>query len=231
MARPAFASRIQRLRTGPTTTVALIALLVLETFLALVYATSPVVARISDPVTFGWVLLQPFVWIDVGLLVVLTTHPPPTGNRRRYVGLAVGAGYFLLLAYFGGLIAGGLGTGVAGVTWALPPGYSPRLFYDGTLLRFALEPYKVVGYLALAYLVYVTVLDAAGTALSGVVGLFSCVSCTWPILGTVAAAAFGGSSAVASAALDQAYPLSTLVFLSAVALLWWRPSFGGGDGG
>ena len=231
MARPAVASRLRRLRTGPTATVALLALFVLEAFLALVYATSPVVAEISDPVTFGWVLLQPFVWIDVGLLAVLTTRPAPASSRRRYVGLAVGAGYFLLLAYFGGLLGSGMGTGVAGVTWDLPPGYSPRLFYDGAALRLAIEPYKVAGYLALAYLVYVTVLDAAGAALSGVVGLFSCVSCTWPILGTVAASVFGGSSAMAAAAMDQAYPLSTLVFLSAVALLWWRPSFGGGDGG
>jgi len=109
----------------------------------------------------------------------------------------------------------------------LPPGYSPRLFYDGGVISLTLAPYKVVGYGALAYLVYVTVLDAAGTALSGVVGLFSCISCTWPVIGTIAAGVFGSSSALATAAMNQAYPLSTLVFLSAVALLWWRPRVGG----
>ena len=225
MAQTALAERLQRLRPGRPAALGLAALVVAESLLALVYVTSPLVAGISDPLTFGWVLLQPFVWINVGLLAVLTTRPPTTSPRWRYVGLAVGCGYFLLLAYFGGLFGEGMGSGMAGVTWALPPGYSPRVFYDGAALRLVLEPYKVVGYAALSYLVYVTVLDASGAALSGVVGLFSCVSCTWPILGTVAASVFGGSSAVASAAMTQAYPLSTLIFLSAVALLWWRPNF------
>mgnify|MGYP000365615809 CR=1 FL=1 len=98
------------------------------------------------------------------------------------------------------------------------------MLYDGAVLRVVLEPYKEVGYLALAYLVYVTVLDAAGAAVSGMVGLFSCVSCTWPILGTVAAGLFGGTSALAAVALGHAYGLSTLVFLSSVGLLWWRPT-------
>jgi len=224
MAETALAARLRRLRPGRQATLGLAALVVAQALLALVYATSPAVAGVADPLTFAWVLLQPIVWINAGLLAVLTTRPPPASTRRRYVGLAVGAGYFLVLSYFGGLLGAGIGSGLVDVNWALPPGYSPRLFYDGALLRLALEPYKVVGYAALAYLVYVTVLDAAGSALSGVVGLFSCVSCTWPIIGTVAASVFGGSSAVAAAAMDQAYPLSSLVFLSAVALLWWRPS-------
>ena len=225
MAETALETRLQRFRLGRGAVFGLAVLLAAEFSIALAYATSPLVEGVSDPVAFGFVLVQPFVWIDVGLLAVLTTAPPATGERRRRLGIALGAGYFLLLSYFGGLWAtGGLGTGALGVNWLLPPGYAPRLFYDGTLLSLTLEPYKVVGYAALAYLVYVTVLDAAGAALSGVVGLFSCVSCTWPILGTIAASVFGGSSVVASAAMDQAYLLSTLVFLSAVALLWWRPS-------
>ena len=223
MAGSTLDERLGRLRPGRPAALGLGALVLVQMLLAAVYVTSPIVDGVADPVTFGLVLLQPFVWIDVALLAVLTTRPPPTESRRRYAAVAVAGGYFLLLAYFGGLLGSGMGTNAAGVNWILPPGYSPRLFYDGELLRVVLEPYKVVGYLALAYLVYVTVLDAAGAALSGVVGLLSCVSCTWPLLGTLAASVFGGSSAVASAAMGQAYPLSTLVFLSAVALLWWRP--------
>ena len=226
MAETALDERLRRLRPGRPAALGLAVLVAVEASLAALYVASPVVDGVAEPLTFGWVLLQPFVWINVGLLAVLTTRPPSTDSRRRYLGVALAAGYFLLLAYFGGLLGSGMGSGVAGVTWTLPPGYSPRIFYDGAALRLVLEPYKVAGYLALAYLVYVTVLDAAGAALSGVVGLFSCVSCTWPILGTVAASVFGGSSAVASAAMEGAYPLSTLVFLSAVALLWWRPVFG-----
>ena len=223
MAQTALQERLGRLRPGRPAALGLATLVVVELLLAGLYVTSPAVAGVADPATFAWVVLQPFVWIDVALLAVLTTRPPPTSTGRRYAGVLVGAGYFLVLAYFGGLLGAPTSIGALDVNWVLPPGYSPRLFYDGALLRVALEPYKLVGYLALAYLVYVTVLDAAGSALSGIVGLFSCVSCTWPLVGTVAASLFGGSSAVASAAMDQAYPLSTLVFLSAVALLWWRP--------
>ena len=225
MTQPALERRLRRLHIGRPAALGLAILLVTEAALALAYVTSPLVAGVRDPVAFAFVILQPFVWIDVGLLAVLTTAPPDTSARRRRLGVLLAGGYFLVLAYFGGLLGGGTGTGAAGVNWLLPPGYSPRLFYDGALVALALEPYKLVGYAALAYLVYVTVLDAAGATVSGVVGIFSCVSCTWPIVGTVAASVFGGSSALAAAAMDQAYPLSTLVFLSAVALLWWRPSF------
>ena len=223
MAQTALEERLGRLRPGRPAALGLATLVVVELLLAGLYVTSPAVAGVADPFTFVWVVIQPFVWIDVALLAALTTRPPPTSQGRRYAGVLVGAGYFLVLAYFGGLLGTSTSVGALDVNWVLPPGYSPRLFYDGALLRVAVEPYKLVGYLALAYLVYVTILDAAGAALSGVVGLFSCVSCTWPLIGTVAASLFGGSSAVASAAMDQAYPLSTLVFLSAVALLWWRP--------
>lgn len=227
MATSAIGARLRRLAPGATATAGLLALVVVQVLLAAVYVTSPVGDDVVAPVTYAMVILQPFVWIDVGLLAVLTTDPPTASPRRRRLGVLLAAGYFLLLGYFGGLLGPGMGTGAAGVNWLLPPGYSPRLFYDGALLGLTLAPYKVVGYGALAYLVYVTVLDTAGTALSGVVGLFSCVSCTWPIIGTIAAGFFGSSSALATAAMNQAYPLSTLVFLSAVALLWWRPGFGG----
>lgn len=226
MAATALASRLERFDLGRTALFGLAALIAAELSIALAYATSPLVAGVTDPVSFGFVLLQPFIWINVGVLAVLTTAPPAASTARRRLGIALAVGYFVVLSYFGGLWAlGGMGTGTLGVNWLLPPGYSPRLFYDGVLVSATAEPYKLVGYAALAYLVYVTILDAAGSAISGVVGLFSCVSCSWPILGTIAASVFGGSSAIASAAMEQAYPLSTLVFLSAVALLWWRPSF------
>jgi hypothetical protein len=130
-----------------------------------------------------------------------------------------------VLGYFGGLYGISNGTVPLYIDWSLPPGYGPAVLYDGTVLRIVLEPYKVVGYLALAYLVYRTVLDTASVALSGVVGLFSCVSCMWPVLGMVATSIFGSGSVVAAFALDQPYGVSTLVFLSAVALLYYQPRF------
>jgi cytochrome c biogenesis protein CcdA len=83
-----------------------------------------------------------------------------------------------------------------------------------------------VGYAALAVLVYATALDVAGSAIGGVLGLFSCVSCTWPVLASLVGGVAGGSSAVASAALSGSYGLSTVIFVVTVGLLYWRP-FGG----
>jgi len=65
--------------------------------------------------------------------------------------------------------------------------------------------------------------ETAGSAWAGMIGLFSCVSCTWPVLGTVLASAVGSSSVVVVFAVNQPYAASTLVFLSALGLLLWRP--------
>lgn len=211
---------IRRLRPNRQMVLSTIAVLPLEILLVLGYVTIRDV-RITDPL----ILVYPFLWINVSLWVLLTTTTDSSSRRDRHLATAIGIGYFLILAYFGGLLGFGTGARVIPlhIDWTLPPGYSPVLLYQGTLFRLVLEPYKIIGYLTLAYLVYTTVLDTAGSAVSGIVGLFSCVSCSWPILATVVTSLFGSSSAVASFALNQTYGLSTLAFLSAVVLLYWRP--------
>lgn len=174
---------------------------------------------VTDPL----MLVYPWVWIDVGLWAVSTTSPAPASRRQRRLAGALGVGYFGVLAVAGGLLGAGTDTGFR-IAWALPPGFGPALLYDGEFIRTILQPYKLVGYVALAYLVYVTVLDAVSSALSGVVGLFSCVSCTWPILGTVLTSLLGEASAIVAFATNQPYAASTVVFLSAAGLLSWRPS-------
>jgi hypothetical protein len=111
----------------------------------------------------------------------------------------------------------------ARIAW-LPPGWGPTLVYSGSALTVSLFPFKVLGYAALAYLVTATVLDTANAGLAGLLGLFSCVSCTWPVAATVLTGVFGGTSAAASVATNQPYGLSTVVFVSSVLLLTWRPS-------
>lgn len=212
------ANRVLNFVPDRTTLLGLATLVGFELLLVGMYvAVSDV--RITDPL----ILVYPFIWIDVSLLAVLTTNPSPETTRQRLVGASIAVGYFLVLGYFGGLYGAGNGMVPPRIDWGLPPGYSPALLYDGSLLRVVLEPYKVLGYLTLAYLVYTTVIDAAGAAISGAVGLFSCISCSWPILGTVATSLFGSGSAVATFALRQSYGLGTVVFLSAVALLYYRP--------
>jgi hypothetical protein len=88
-------------------------------------------------------------------------------------------------------------------------------------------PYKLLGYATLAYLIYDTVLDTAGSAVSGLLGLVSCVSCTWPVIATLAAGIAGSGTAVAAAANEWSYTIGTVVFVVTVALLRWRPTFGG----
>jgi hypothetical protein len=173
--------------------------------------------------------VYPFIWINVGLWALVRVDPPTATRRRRLITGALAVGYFLVLAYAGGLVGRGLGAMATGFRIAmLPPGTGPALVYGGEAIRLALFPYKVIGYVALAVLVYATVLDVARSAISGVLGLFSCVSCTWPVLASVVSGVAGGSSAVASAALSGSYGISTLIFVVTVGLLYWRPF--GGDG-
>ena len=180
-------------------------------------------ATITNPLY----LLLPFVWTNVALWAVWRTDLDWSASRRhRWLAAAVGVGYFLVLAWVGGVIGymPGIADGAsASVSWGLAPGWGPVVNASLWGLMVTAFPYKVVGYAALAYLVAATVLDAAGSVVSGFVGLFSCVSCTWPVLGTVLTGVFGGSSAVVAFATGQPYGASTIVFLSAVALLRWRP--------
>lgn len=174
--------------------------------------------------------LYGLIWVNVAVYVFYRTRVADASSRtkRRATGLAVG--YFALLAYTGGLVAPGLpasaqqSTGLS-LVW-LPPGWGPALFFGSEHVRVLLMPAKVLGYLALAYLVYATAVEASGSLASGVLGLFSCVSCSWPILASVAAAFLGGGSFLAAATLSYAYDLSTVVFVVTVVLLSWRPSFG-----
>ena len=70
---------------------------------------------------------------------------------------------------------------------------------------------------------YATVLDAARSAVTGVLGLLSCVSCSWPVLASLATGVAGGGSGLAAAVSTGSYGLSTVVFVATVALLYWRP--------
>ncbi|MFW5917960.1 MAG: DUF7546 family protein [Haloferacaceae archaeon] len=183
-------------------------------------------------------LVYPWLWIDAAILAVWKTDLAPASTRTRRIGLAIAGGYVLLLAVAGGLVGPAGGTlatltGTAGpapdptglsVHW-LPPGSGPAVLYQGSIVSVTLLPYEVIGYAGLAYLVYAGVLETAGSTVSGLVGVFSCVSCAWPVVGGLVTTVFGSSSAIAVAATTWPYDVSTIVFLSAVALLYWRPSW------
>ena len=171
------------------------------------------------------IMIVPFVWINVGLWAIVRTRPGESGRRKRVLAGAVGIGYFLVLAYVGGLVgpadppARGLEVTVA----TLPPGWSPMVSYFGAAVDVTLIPYRLVGYLALAYLVYATALEASNALVGGLVGLFSCVSCTFPVVASLLTGVAGSGTAVASFALTHSYVISTVVFVVTVGLLYWRP--------
>lgn len=173
------------------------------------------------------------LWVGVGVVVLrreLDPGRPHTTDRRTHgVALAVAGAYFAALALAGGLVVPGGVPGAIADGWfvrTLPPGWGPALVYGGRDVAFVLMPARVVGYLALAALVRGTVLDAAGTGLfrgvPGLLALFSCVSCSLPLLLGAVTFVFGAGAAAATAA-SLSYDLSTLVFLVTVGALYWAP--------
>jgi hypothetical protein len=223
MATPARQSPLARLRPRRETLLWGALLVNTELLLLLLYATFSDVRLLSLGAVRLWI--YPFVWINVALWAVVRTTHAPAPSRHRWLAGTLAVAYFGVLAYAGGLVGIGHAHGpeTFRIAWTNPPGWSPTLLYAGNGVTLALLPYKVAGYAALAYLVYATVLEAAGSAVTGVLGLLSCVSCSWPVLASVATGVFGSGTVVASAVYGWSYDLSTVVFVVTVVLLYWRP--------
>jgi hypothetical protein len=170
----------------------------------------------------------PFIWINVALWALWRVDVSITSRRQRLIAGLIAAGYFLVLGYLGGLYGLGLGSMATGfrVSVSLPPGWGPALLYGGEHIRLVFLPFKVIGYLTLSYLIYVTVLDTATSAAAGLLGLFSCISCTLPLIAAMVGGIIGGGGVLIAAASAQSYPLSTAVFVVTVLLLLWRPTAG-----
>lgn len=168
--------------------------------------------------------LYGLVWVNLALLVFARYRPPASDALTRRRALVVAVGYALLLAVFGGVVGVAPPRTTPGVEIALlPPGWGPALVVNAGVAAAILMPAKVLGYAALAYLLYGAVVDAAGAGIAGVLGLFSCLSCSLPILAGAVASLLGGGAVVAAAVTGIGYGSSTLVFVVTVALLWWRP--------
>jgi hypothetical protein len=171
--------------------------------------------------------LFPVVWFAVGTWALVRTSPAPADRRTKRVAAAVSVGYFAVLAVAGGLagLAGPVATGLTVQVTELPPGWNPAVIYVGESLRVSLIPYSTFGYGVLSYLVYATALEARGAVAGGLLGLFSCVSCTLPVIASLVGGFVGGGAALAAAATTQTYGVGTLVFVVTVGLLSMRPGF------
>lgn len=167
--------------------------------------------------------LFPLVWITVGTWALLRASPPAADRRRRYLASTVAVGYFVLLCVVGGVFGptGGVATGLTVQITDLPPGWNPAILYGGEVVRFAVIPFTTFGYAVLAYLVYVTALDASSIAAGGLLGVFSCVSCTLPVIASLLGGFIGGG--LIGVASTQTYTIGTFVFVLTVGLLLYRP--------
>ena len=178
-------------------------------------------------------VLYPFVWINAGLYAVWRVRPAPASDGLRRLADFAGVGYFLALSWLSGLLA------VYGPDhahahlhgWQLTlaaPGWGPRIAYVGSWFHVYVVPYRVVGYLALAYLLAVAIRDLSARVLTGAVGVATCIGCSFPLLlslaGGVGLGGGAGLATVSALSLD----LSTAAFLLAVVVLVRRPGSGGG---
>lgn len=171
--------------------------------------------------------VYPFLWINISLWALRRVRPQVTTRRRNRLAIGLAAGYFLLLAYLGGLVSfsGSSGIDVTMSALTIPPGWGPTLSVDAAGLLVTLLPYKTIGFVTLSYLVYVTAIEVTGF-FPAVLGLFSCISCVWAAVVAPAAGVIGGSTAMAGIVYAGGYDLSTAVFVLAVRLLAWRPTVG-----
>lgn len=201
----------------------LLAAIVVETILVVGYFVATP-ATVLDP----RYVVYPLVWINVGLWAVVRTPLPRGSGRAKLIAGVLSIGYFVLLAWLSGLVGvhtheylpRGLyrvGQGSIGSI-----GWGPRIAFVADAFYLYFIPYKVIGFLSLSYLVYTTLLEATDAALSGAIGVFACVSCAFPVFSSFAAGLLGPSAFIA-AVYQVSVDLSTLVFVLAVALLYWRP--------
>ncbi len=164
-------------------------------------------------------LLYPFVWLNVAGLVLVRTDVAPAPRRRQVLAAVVAVAYLAVLAAVDGTVSLASGTGLA-VFWDLPPGWGPLVVAEVGPIRIAPVPYRTLGYVAIAYLLYAALVETSSRALGGLLGLFSCVSCTLPVVAAVLSGIVGGSAVVAATAWS--HDLSTAVFLVTVAALAWQ---------
>ena len=171
-------------------------------------------------------VVYPFLWINAGVWAVIRTETPSVTRRQWGVAAALSGGYLLLLLVVGGTLQLGIdgplnGGAVASIHWNIP-GLGPIVVYGTPRVRLSIIPFKVVGYVAMTYLVYARLLSASRAVLSGVLGLFSCVGCAFSLLLPL----LGATTLFGSTLTGLAWDLSTLVFLLTVALLYWTDDIG-----
>jgi len=173
--------------------------------------------RLTDAViTTGRSLSYPVVWIVTSLTAAVWIGLTVRGRPRRWRGVAIGGGYTLVIAWLTGLLGATTG-GFPLRVHAAPPGWGPIILYDSGLLRLSIIPFKLIAYLALGYVIYALVAAHRGSIRAAAVGVFSCVSCTGPLLVAIIGAV-GGTQATTAVA-TAGYDIATVALVATFGLL------------
>lgn len=156
------------------------------------------------------------MWITVSLATAVWTGQIAQGRPRQWRGVAIGGGYTLVIAWLTGLLGATTG-GFPLRVHAAPPGWGPIILYDSGLLRLSIVPFKLIAYLALGYVIYALVAAHRGSIRAAAVGVFSCVSCTGPLLVAIIGAV-GGTQATTAVA-TAGYDIATAALVATFGLL------------
>jgi len=171
-------------------------------------------------------VLYPLLWINAAFYAVGRMRVPSAPRTRNLLAGAAACCYLLLISWLGGLFAleGAAVSGLADVgLWRGSPGWGPLVSIETAAVSFQLRPFRVIGYPALAFLLYARLLDTGGAILRSAVGLVSCVSCSLPLFAAIAGGGLGLGAGVGTTLTTYALDLSTAAYLLAVGLLLWQP--------
>lgn len=169
-------------------------------------------------------VLYSFVWINLGILAISRTRPSTRRFRMRAPATILAGIYLFVLLTLGGLLQLGLfqplNSGMEfRISW-VTPGWGPIVVFRNSLIQTVVVPFKLVGYFSISYLLYARLLDTTKGVISGMLGLVSCVGCTFSLLVPL----LGASTFSTVAWLS--WDLSTLVFVLTIGLLYWSDELG-----
>lgn len=168
-------------------------------------------------------LLYPFVWINLAVVASVAVERPTAPPRWTLVAGVLALLYAATLLVLGGVVTeGSAAPTFRGITVGHPPpGFGPRVSVVTESFSVNLIPYRLVGFAALSYLVFVRLLDITAAVVSGTVGLFACASCSFPIVFSLAAGV--GNGTLAASVYTLSLDVSTAAFVLSVGLLYWLP--------
>ncbi|WP_440990570.1 DUF7546 family protein [Haloarchaeobius baliensis] len=154
----------------------------------------------------------PLLWLAVSAVGVAVAVDAGARSLSPLPAL-VGGAYVVVLLWTAGLLAPAASAPELSVHLAIP-GWGPAVHYVGPFVALTVVPFLVAGYATLGLLAAVAVDRTWSASMPGAVGLLACVSCTAPLVATVAGS-LGAGSLAATLSTAQ-YPVATAAFLLSI---------------